>query len=136
MKRAPAVVVRGLDDARRALAPGLGATLISAPGAAGFAGCGWWRALVASVSAERPGLVRADILDCADAPGRALEAMRIGQRLLVLEACPGRADVAEAAASCGAVLLGARPAALDLGDRRQVAHLASWLAGDTAHRLG
>jgi pimeloyl-ACP methyl ester carboxylesterase len=136
MKRAPAVVVRGLDEARTALAAGLPATLISTPGAASFAGCGWWRALVAAAASEHPGLVAADILDCADAPGRALEAMRIGQRLLVLEACPGRADVAEAAAASGAELLAGRPPALDLADRRQAARLAAWLAGDSVGPVG
>src|SRR5579875_530165 len=104
MNKAPAVVVRGLAEARAALAPGLPVTLLSTPGAALVGGCGWWRALVAAAAAERPGLIAADILDCADAPGRALEAMRAGQRLIVLAPCPGWEDAADAAAICGATL--------------------------------
>jgi hypothetical protein len=44
----PAVIVHGLSDARAALRPGWPVTLLSAPGAALFAGCLWWRELVAA----------------------------------------------------------------------------------------
>ena len=55
----PAVIVHGLDDARAALAPGRPVTLLSAPGAALYAGCGWWRALVRLAQAEQgPGRAR------------------------------------------------------------------------------
>ena len=130
MNAARAVVVHGLADARNALAPGLPVTLLSARGAALYAGCLWWRALVATARAERLHLAVADILDCADAPGRALEALRAGQSLLVLEPCPGRADVEGAAAECGAVLLAMRPPALDLASPRALRQLQCWLAGD------
>lgn len=123
------MVVRGLAEARAALAPGRPVTLLSAPGAALFAGCGWWRALVAAARAEHPSAVMADILDCADAPGRALAALRAGQRLIVLEPCPARADAEDAALQCGALLLAARPPALDLA--RNPAALAAWLADDS-----
>jgi hypothetical protein len=129
----PAVVVHGLAQARAALAPGLPVTLLSAPGAALYAGCGWWRALVRAASEERPGADPADILDCADAPGRALEALRIGQRALVLlPGAPGRDEVAATAAAHGAALLDARPPALDLGDPRAARDLARWLRGRDA----
>lgn len=49
----PAVIVHGLDNARTALAPGRPVTLLSAPGAALYAGCGWWRALVRLAQVER-----------------------------------------------------------------------------------
>src|SRR5689334_18677107 len=42
----PAVVIHGLADARTVLAAGSPVTFLSAPGAALFAGCGWWRALI------------------------------------------------------------------------------------------
>ena len=86
----PAVVVHGLADARTVLAVGAPVTLLSAAGAALYAGCGWWRALIARARAEHPDIPIDDILDCADAPGLALGALRIGQRRIVLDpAAPG-----------------------------------------------
>ena len=79
----PVVVVHGLADARAVLAAGRPVTLLSASGAALFAGCGWWRALVGRARAEFPAVAVDDILDCADAPGLALGAFRIGQRCIV-----------------------------------------------------
>ncbi len=59
-------------------------TLLSAPGAAGYAGCGWWRAMVEAARAEVPGVEGTDVLDCLDQTGRAIEALRYGLRRLVL----------------------------------------------------
>lgn len=127
-----AVTVHGLAQARAALAPGRPVTLLSAPGAALYAGCGWWRALVTQALAGRTETVP-DILDCADAPGRALEALRIGQRALILDPrAAGWADVAATAAGLGATLLGARPPALDLGDPLAARDLLKWLEGTAA----
>jgi hypothetical protein len=121
----PAVVVHGLEDACAALAPGLPVTLLSAPGAALFAGAGWWRALVAAARAAHPATPCADVLDCADAPGRAMEAIRAGQAVLVLDpGCPAFARVASLAR-----VLSARPVALDLGARGGGLRLRDWLAG-------
>ena len=50
---------------------GVPVTLLSAPGAALFAGCGWWRALVEQARAEFADVAIDDILDCADASGLA-----------------------------------------------------------------
>ena len=75
-----------------------------------------------------PDLIAADILDCADAPARALEALRLGQRVLVLD--PGVtsfASVLAAAAGTGAVVLDRRPAALDMAGRNAKRKLAEWL---------
>jgi hypothetical protein len=122
----PAVVIHGLAQARAALAPGLPVTLLSAPGAGLYAGVGWWRALVAAAGA---GADAPDVLDCADAPGRALEALRGGQALLILQCAPCVwHDIAERAARQGARLLDARPPALDLGDRGAIRQLDVWLA--------
>jgi len=124
----PAVTVHGLAHALAALAPGRGVTLLSAPGAAAYAGCGWWRALVAQARAQHPGTAADDILDCGEAAGRAMEALRIGQRLLILDpACTAYAAVAAAAVECGAVLLDRRPAALDLAAPGAARRLAAWL---------
>lgn len=125
---APAVVVRGAGDVDRACAPGLPVTLLSAPGAALYAGCGWWRALAEQAPARHPGLIAADILDCADAPGLALAALRIGQKALVLDPdCRGFAAVAAIAEARGVALLRARPAALDLRACWSDAALRLWL---------
>jgi hypothetical protein len=127
MKLPPAVIVHGLSQAHAALSMGAPVTLLSAPGAAVYAGVGWWRALVAAAAGGA--LAPPDILDCGAAPGRALEALRGGQRVLVLRArADVFADLAQRAESLGGRLLAEAPPALDLavpgGERR----LAAWLA--------
>ena len=136
---APAVVAHDAAGAAAlALAGARGVLLLSAPGAAGSLGPAWFLGLVdravAGLAGPPPPFAAA--LDCADAPGHALAALRAGARLLVLApACPAFPAVAAAAAETGAELLPARPApALDLreidparpADR---ARLAAWLAG-------
>ena len=128
----PAVVVHGLPHLLAATAPGRPVTLLSGPGAAIYAGCGWWRALMALGPAGNP-----DILDCADAPGRAMEALRAGCRLLVLDpAVPAWPLVASRAAAAGAHLLAERPAALDLARRGAERRLLAWLEGDSLATVG
>ncbi len=127
-----AVVIHGLADARTALRCGRPVTLLSGVGAASYAGCSWWRALVGQALADA-GRTAPDVLDCADAPGRAVEALRAGCRHLVLaNDVPAFADVASRAAALGAIVLPARPAALDLAQRGALRRLDAWLAGDGA----
>lgn len=133
MKLPPAVVVHGLPDALAALRPGLPVTLLSSPGAASYAGALWWRALVAAARAACPHVVAMDVLDCADAPGRAMAALREGQRLLVLDpGSPGFGGVRDAAASLAALVLPERPPALDLAAPDAGQHLMAWLTGQSA----
>ena len=113
------------------MAPGRPVLLLSAPGAASYAGCGWWRALIAAALARHPGVPAQDMLDCADAPGRALEALSVGCRLISLHPGPAWADIAERAALAGAHLLHAAPEALDLARRGSERRLAAWLAGSS-----
>lgn len=128
----PAVMVHGIEDARIALAPGLPVTLLSRPGAALYAGCGFWRALIGLCRAEYPDARAPDILDCADASGYAVAALRIGQQALVLAPDTlGRVAVAAIAAETGADLLAGCPPALDLAIRGATRHLADWLRGPT-----
>ena len=135
METAPAIIVHGIADTTRALAFGRRLTLLSAPGAALYAGCGWWMALVGQARAASPGLVAADLLDCADASGRALAALRIGQRGLVLTPdAPGRPAVADIAACLGAALLGTTPPSLDMAARLHDAQIFAWLCNVTAPR--
>jgi hypothetical protein len=111
MELYPAVIVHGLGDAVSALARGEPVTLLSAPGAALYAGCGWWLALVGAARAEHPDTKCLDILDCADGTGQAFAALRIGlTRLVLWPEAPGRdAAVAIAEARGGFVLPSAPP---------------------------
>lgn len=124
---APAVAVHGLDQARAALALGQRLVLVSGPGAALYAGPLWWRALADLAAAGAPGLVAGDVIDCADAPGQAMAALRVGCRALVLDpACPAFAAVA-AAAGLGAIVLPQRPAVLDMAQSGAARRLPAWL---------
>lgn len=112
----PCVVVRSLRDVRLAASFGRPMALLSARAAASFAGCLAWQALARAAREAAPGLVGADILDCADASGRALEALRLGQQILVLdERSVGFADVSGRARAMGATVLPVRPLAFDPG---------------------
>lgn len=133
----PAVVVHGLADARAALRPGWPVTLLSARAAAGYAGCLWWRELIAAARSLHPATPALDVLDCGAAPGHAMAALRVGQRLLVLDRdCRAFAAVADAAAGMGAHVLAERPAALDLAMRGAHRRLAGWLAGAGGRTTG
>jgi hypothetical protein len=118
----PAVIVHGIGDARAALRPGRPVMLLSAPGAALYGGCLWWQALMRAVGVEM------SLLDCGDAPGRALEALRLGLPGIVLT-CEDAAFavVAGLAAEQEAILLPVAPPALDLGARGAERRLAAWL---------
>jgi hypothetical protein len=114
MELYPAAIVFGLADATarlaQAKAAGVGVTLVSAPGAALHAGCGWWRSVVAAARARHPDVPCIDILDCADATGQALAALRIGViRLVLWPEAPGREAVGAIAESLGGFLLPAAP---------------------------
>lgn len=124
----PAVIVHGMRDVRAALGPGLAVTLLSAPAAAGYMGCLWWQQMLLQAGFAGPAF-----LDCGDAPGRALEALRLGLGGLILRCDPQRfAIVAEIAAAQGAVLLGQAPPALDLGQAGAARHLRAWLGDETS----
>lgn len=138
----PAVIVHGLAQVRTALRPGRPVTLLSAYGAALYAGCGFWRALMDRARQEFPQALMMDVLDCADGSGQALGALRIGQRLLVLEqTAPGWDAVAAIAAQLGGRVLTKAPPAIDLARRGAERQLGSWLSkppalGDSGSGLG
>jgi hypothetical protein len=108
----PAVIVHGLSDAVAALERGTPVTLLSAPGAALYAGCGWWLALVTQARAMHPQVACIDVLDCADGTGQALAALRIGiSRLVLWPGAPAREAVAAIAESQGGFVLRQAPEA-------------------------
>jgi hypothetical protein len=120
--------VHGLRDARLALSEGLPVTLLSAPGAALYAGCGWWRVLVRQARATFPAVPLTDVLDCGDGSGQALAALRIGQQRLVLApGAPGWDAVAAIAAERGGEVLTSAPPALDVSQRGAILRLQNWL---------
>jgi hypothetical protein len=124
----PAVIVHGLADAKAALTLGLPVTLLSAPGAAMFAGCVWWREMVAAARAAFPETEAMDILDCADASGVAMGSLRSRIcRLVLWREAPGWASVAAIAERQGGFVLSAAPAALDLANRNAIRRLNGWL---------
>ena len=119
----PAVIIHGLADARLALSKQRPVTLLSAPGAGLYAGCLWWQALVVAAETDNPAF-----LDCADAPGRAVEALKLGLRGIILLCEPAVfAAVNGIAQARGAVVLAAAPAALDLAVRGVERKLDAWL---------
>jgi hypothetical protein len=136
-ERYRAVVIHSLADARMVLAVGQPVTLLSAAGAALYAGSGWWRALVERARFEFPNSPFDDILDCADASGLALGALRIGQRCIVLNsAAPGWTSVAAIAGSIGGEVLIHRPEAIDMSSRAPARRLHDWLAPrDSGHAV-
>jgi hypothetical protein len=114
METSLTVIVHGLHDAVAALAEaaasGSSVTLLSAPGAAAYAGCGWWNAVIAEARAMHPAVPCTNILDCADATGLALAALRIGlTRLVLWPEAPGREAVVAIAHSMGGFVLAAAP---------------------------
>lgn len=134
MKLAPAVIVHGLEMAQTALAPGYPVTLLSADGAGAYGGVGWWQALVGAARAAYPGTPAEDVLDCGDAAGRALEAIRAGQRLLILRAAGAIwHDIAGRAETRGFHVFAEAPPALDLGERGAGRRLEGWLKQPSPH---
>lgn len=125
----PAVIVHGLADVKAALEPGLPVTLLSGVGAALYGGAGWWHALMAAGREAFPATPIRELLDCADAPGRAMEALRGGVSGLVLDpSCRAFPEVAKTARATGALLLPVAPPALDLAKPGSREGLRAWLA--------
>jgi hypothetical protein len=91
--------------------------LASAPDAGGYAGPGWFSALIAAARADVPGAASSAILDCGDNVGAALAAIRAEIEGVIFT---GRPDVAlrltDIARQHGVHLYTRRPeATLDLG---------------------
>jgi hypothetical protein len=132
MIAARAVCVHSLDQARAAVECAAGlhrpVVLLSGPGAAGYAGCGWWRALIEAATLGRDAAMWSDLLDCGDSAGYAMAALRVGQRGVILAPeTPALPAVRAASLVLGATLLTERPAALDLAQPSAARTLPGWL---------
>lgn len=122
----PAIRVHSLADARHALGAARELArpvmLVSGPGAAWYAGAGWWRALLDHADAEFPDVEFDSVLDCSGAPGYALASLREGVPCIAFS---GHADAAvrlkAIAAQLGARVLDALPPALELDGLRDPA---------------
>jgi fructose/tagatose bisphosphate aldolase len=130
-----AIVVHSLAHARAALAAAsdlcVPVEIVSAEGAAGYAGPMWFLELVRAATENYPQVAVTAVLDCGAAPGHALAALRAGCPAIRLDATRAvRAKIAAIARQCGAVLHeGKAPPALDLlYERDPVAACRAWLA--------
>jgi hypothetical protein len=133
----PTVIVHGLADARAVLAVGAPVTLLSAPGAALYAGCLWWREVVGAARADFPATQATDILDCADASGMAMSALRSGvSRLVLWPDASGWQAVATIAQQQGGFVLSQAPTALDMAERNAARRLPAWLHGSSQTQRG
>lgn len=130
-----AVIVHSLDHARAAMkaaaAIGIEATLLSAPGAAAYAGAGWFLDVIAIAQGEHPTAAILAVLDCADHPGLVLGALRGGCRAVRFTGRgPARNRIEDIAGQYGAILYDVGEPALDLAeepDPEQACRL--WLSG-------
>jgi hypothetical protein len=112
-----AVTVISLVQAEAALAAAAAenapVTLLSAPDAAANVGPGWFDAVVTLARNAYPNAQATAVLDCGDAPGHALAALRHGFKI-VRYAGRNQAEIEEIARRFGARVLAERPPALDL----------------------
>lgn len=131
-----AVIIHSLADARAALAAaresGAPVSVISAPGAAAHAGAAWFDQVIRAAQAEIPEAKVNAILDCDDAAGFALGALRAGIKAIRFV---GREDVtsrlADIAAASGARLVTEPVETLDLrGHKDPASACRAWLDGD------
>jgi hypothetical protein len=117
------IVIHSLGDARAALEAGasLGVrvTLASAPGAGAYAGPGWFKAVIEAAAAEFPAAEFSHVLDCGEAAGMVLAALRQGLPRVRFTGPAATAErLADIAAQCNAVLEpGPLAPALDLLDQ-------------------
>ncbi len=105
-------------------------TLMSAPGAGGYAGPRWFLAVVAEAARAHPGASFDAVVDCAGEPGTALAALRAGaKRVRFAGSDAARRKLAALAAALGGEIEGdAEAAALDLlGERDPLAAAGVYL---------
>ena len=131
-----AVTVHGPADALAALeaAASLGrpVVLLSAPGAAAYAGAAWFKALVALARERWPAVDATAMLDCGDRAELVQGAMREGLADLVFTGpAATAARLSDIARQQGARLHRRRPESLDIArPERALAACRDWLGRD------
>lgn len=134
------VVIHSLEHARAAMAAAaefqMKLILFSAEGAAGNAGPAWFHKLVEAARSEYPRVEVTAVLDCGDAPGYALAALRAGCRAIRFAGRRSlKAKIRTIAESNGAVLCERRGRMLDLfGERDAEAACRAWFSRTPAAR--
>ena len=129
------VIVHSLGHARAAAAAaaatGCAVRLLSAPGAAGYAGPAWFAEMIAQTRRAHPSAAVEAVLDCGASPGDVLAALRRGIEAIRYDGpAPTRRKLAAIAAACGARLDRARGPSLDLDGVADPAEaVAGFLAG-------
>ena len=113
------IIVHGIAHARAAAAAAtaldVAVRIRSAPGAAAYGGAGWFLEIIDIVRAEYPNARIEAALDCADAPGYAMAALRRGAEMLRFRGTKTAGEkVAQLADAHGAVLDKSRAVPLDL----------------------
>ena len=112
-RRSPTVaVVRDLPEAKAALAAarGTAVTLLSPEDFAAAGGALYFRAIIEAAARAVPAARFEAVLDCGNEPGRALAALRMGFKAVVLGGRAGaRRRVAAIAAKMGATVISRRP---------------------------
>lgn len=107
------MIVRGIDDARlvcrAAQARNVAVSLWSPPFGAAQMGPLWFQRMGALIAEEFPDLAVETILDCGDAPGHALAALRQGVGAIALTARPAIRRKIEALARQSGTRLVRRP---------------------------
>lgn len=132
---ATAIVIHSLEHARAALAAaaavGGPVTLLSAPGAAGYAGAAWFLKVVERAAADHPLAEWEAVLDCADHPGHVLSALRQGAAAVRYTGTKATAaKLAAVAEQTGARVVTGRLKAFDLrGEAEPWAACRSWIGG-------
>ncbi len=111
--------MHGIAHARAAAAAaatlGVAVRIRSAPGAAAYGGAGWFLEIIDIVRAEYPNARIEASLDCADAPGYAMAALRRGAEMIRFRGTKTAGEkIAQLADARGAVLDKSRAAPLDL----------------------
>jgi len=135
-KAMPQIIVHSLAEAVAALeaaqALAMTVTLVSPAGAAAVAGPAWFAALLGEARRAVPGASFRGVLDCADAAGYALAALRHGVPAIAFDGAPdAAAKLRDIAVQCGAEIIAVDFAtALDLrGHSDAAAACRTWLAG-------
>ena len=120
MPRSPHIVIaHGIAHARAAASAAtaldVAVRIRSAPGAAAYGGAGWFMEMISIVRAEYPNARIEASLDCADAPGYAMAALRRGAEMIRFRGTGTANDkIAQLADANGAILDKSRAAPLDL----------------------